>query len=77
MVAKDRLTSIQIHESTRRVLEFYKNTGQSYEQVIEEFVDRFPPESFLTELERRIRESPPVELVEVRRRLAARRRMSD
>jgi hypothetical protein len=74
MTTNDGITSIQVHESTRRVLELYKKPGQTYEDVIEDFVDQFPPESFLKEMERRIRESPPLELVELRRRLAARRR---
>ncbi|HTP54665.1 MAG TPA: hypothetical protein VML94_06900 [Thermoplasmata archaeon] len=73
MSGTDALTSIQVHESTRRVLELYKRPGQTYENVIEEFVEQFPPESFLKEMERRLRESPPLELTEVRRRLAARR----
>ena len=72
----DALTSIQVHESTRRVLELYKKPGQTYEEVIEDFVEQFPPESFLREMERRLRESPPLELVEVRRRLMARKRKS-
>ncbi|MGP8078402.1 MAG: hypothetical protein ACLQD8_07530 [Thermoplasmata archaeon] len=73
MSGSDTLTSIQVHESTRRVLQLYKKPGQTYENVIEEFVEQFPPESFLQEMERRLRESPPLELAEVRRRLAARR----
>jgi hypothetical protein len=73
MAATDGLTSIQVHKSTRRVLELYKKPGQTYENVIEDFVEQFPPESFLKEMERRLRESPPLELAEVRRRLSARK----
>jgi hypothetical protein len=73
VAATDALTSIQVHESTRRVLELYKKPGQTYENVIEDFVEQFPPEAFLQEMERRFRESPPLELAEVRRRLSARK----
>ena len=51
-----RPTTITVPTSVRRALERYKNRGQSYADVILEFMEEFPPEDFLAEMERRLRD---------------------
>lgn len=51
-----------------RALQPYRVGGKSYDEVILEFIESNPPESFWKELERRSRE-PELTLEEVRKRL--------
>lgn len=66
MPAAGRLSTINLHESTLRVLRsFMDGKHRSYEDVILSLIDAHPPAAYLKELERRIREekSIPAEVV--------------
>lgn len=53
MSAADSITTIQLHQSTRRFLDALKASGQSYEDLILEMAeDHYPPE-LLRELKSR------------------------
>ena len=55
MVATNPATSIQVHQSTRRLLDALKASGQSYEDLILEMAeDHYPPE-LLRELKTRFK----------------------
>lgn len=56
MTAAGRLTTINLHESTIRVLRGMMNGNRrSYEDVILALIDANPPAAYLGELERRLR----------------------
>lgn len=54
--------------STLRALQVYRVGGKSYDEVILDFMETNPPESFWKEIERRSRQAD-IPLEEVRRRL--------
>ncbi|MCI4355889.1 MAG: hypothetical protein L3K18_01930 [Thermoplasmata archaeon] len=66
----DVITSIQVHESTRRLLESRKRGGESYDDVILDLIDQEPTEAEIREFDRRMREGGPgIPLEETRKRL--------
>jgi predicted CopG family antitoxin len=69
-VPTDVITSIQVHESTRRLLESRKRGGESYDDVILDLIDQEPTEAEIREFDRRMREGgPSIPLEETRKRL--------
>lgn len=70
MASAERYTSVPVRASTLRALQPYRMGGKSYDEIILEFIESNPPESFWRELERRAKE-PELTLDEVRRRLRA------
>lgn len=57
MASAGRLTTINLHESTVRVLRaMMSGKRRSYEDVILALIDAHPPAAYIRELERRIRE---------------------
>jgi hypothetical protein len=68
MVAVSRLTSIPVKPSTLRALQAYRVGGESYDEVILDFIESNPPESFWREIQRRSKQ-PEIPLETVRRRL--------
>ncbi|MCI4332395.1 MAG: hypothetical protein L3K01_01490 [Thermoplasmata archaeon] len=66
----DTITSIQVHESTRRLLESRKRGGESYDDVILDLIDQEPTEAEIREFDRRMRKGGPgIPLEETRKRL--------
>ena len=55
MAASDRPTTITIPTAVRLALERYKKPGQTYGEILLEFMEEFPPEEFLAEMDRRFR----------------------
>ncbi|MDE1819977.1 MAG: hypothetical protein KGJ23_11410 [Euryarchaeota archaeon] len=53
MAAKDPTTTLQVHESTRRLLDALKASGQTYEELILEMVEEHFPPRLVKELEHR------------------------
>ncbi len=53
MAANARPTTITVPTAVRMALERYKRPGQSYADVILEFMEEFPPKDFLEEMDRR------------------------
>lgn len=68
MASSERYTSVPVRASTLRALQPYRVGGKSYDEVILEFIESNPPESFWKELARRSRE-PELTLDDVRKRL--------
>jgi len=60
-------TTITVPTFVRLALEKYKREGQSYSDVILEFIEEWPTEDFLKEMERREKEEPRLSLAELRR----------
>jgi hypothetical protein len=56
MPRSDALTTIQVHERTRKLLASRKKDEQTYEDVIMELFEEDPTEAQILELERRLRE---------------------
>ena len=67
-VPTDAITSIQVHESTRRLLEILKRRGYSYDYLIIDLIDQEPTESEIREFDRRMREGGPGIPLEVTRK---------
>lgn len=66
----DNFTSIQVHESTRRLLEARKRGRESYDEVILDLIEQDPTEAEIREFDRRMREGGPgIPLQETRRRI--------
>ena len=64
MATEDPLTSISVHSSTLRLLQHYKAGSKTYEEVILQFIELYPPRSFLEEMARRAKERiVPAEMV--------------
>lgn len=64
----ERFTTVPVKSWTLRALQAYRIGGKSYDQVIQDFMEANPPESFWKEIARRARE-PELSFAEVRRRL--------
>ena len=60
-------TTITVPTYVRRALQRYKKEGQSYSDVILEFIEEWPTEDFLKEMERRERDEPRLTLSELRK----------
>ena len=73
MAATDRLSTVNMHESTLRILRgMMDGKRRSYEDVVLSLIDAHPPAAFLRELERRIREERTVPAEEVYRKAGLR-----
>jgi hypothetical protein len=69
VAAAGRLSTINLHESTLRVLRGMMNGNRrSYEDVILALIDSNPPAAYLKELERRLRAEKTVPAEEVYRK---------
>lgn len=68
MVSSERYTSVPVKASTLHALQAYRVGGKSYDDVIQDFIDANPPESFWREVELRSKE-PELTLTEIRSRL--------
>jgi hypothetical protein len=63
------LTTVPVKGDTLRRLRSYKTGGASYDEVLNEMMDEIPPESFVKEHLRRLREEDTVSWDSVRSRL--------
>jgi predicted CopG family antitoxin len=63
-------TTITVPLFVRRALEKYKTRGKSYGDVILEFIEEYPTQEFLREMDQRYRNEPRVTLSELRKRRA-------
>lgn len=68
MAVARRFTTVPVRPSTLQALQAYRVGGKSYDEVIRDFMEANPPESFWKEVARRARE-PELTLAEVRQRL--------
>jgi len=62
-------TSVPVKPRTLRRLRAYKTGGKSYDQVLNDLMDEFPPESWIKEHLRRLREEEFVPWEQVKARL--------
>lgn len=67
MSASARPTTITVPTAVRQALERYKKAGQTYGDVLLEFMEEFPPEEFLKEMDRRFREERRYPMAQVLR----------
>jgi len=58
MSIADPQTTITIRQSTRKLLESVKPTGQTYDDLLRDLVDEHYPPELLDELKRRMNSSP-------------------
>jgi predicted CopG family antitoxin len=63
-------TTITVPVYVREALSKYKTPGKSYGDVILEFIEEYPTQEFLDEMDRRFREEPRISLSELRKRSA-------
>jgi predicted CopG family antitoxin len=63
-------TTITVPVFVREALSKYKTRGKSYGDVILEFIEEYPTQEFLDEMDRRFREEPRISLSELRKRSA-------
>jgi len=70
MAADTSATTITVPVFVRRALSRYKTRGKSYGDVILEFIEEYPTQEFLDEMDRRFRDEPRVSLSELRKRKA-------
>jgi len=68
MAATSRYTSVPVRATTLNALRAYRVGGKSYDEIILDFIEGNPPESFWKEIERRSKQ-PDISLEEVQRRL--------
>lgn len=61
-------TTITVPTHVRKTLEQYRTNGKTYGEVITDFMEEWPTEEFLREMERREQEEPRISLQEFRRR---------
>ena len=59
-------TTITVPTFVRKALDGYKQPGQTYADVLLEFMEEYPSERFLAEMERRAREEHTISLAELR-----------
>lgn len=67
MKAATKATTITVPTFVRTALDRYKAPGQTYADVILEFIEEWPSDDFLAEMERREREERRLTLAELRR----------
>lgn len=70
VAAGTSVTTITVPLFVRQALAKYKTRGKSYGDVILEFIEEYPTQEFLDEMDRRFREEPRVSLSELRKRRA-------
>jgi hypothetical protein len=58
MSLPDPQTTITIRQSTRKLLESVKPTGQTYDDLLRDLVDEHYPPELLEELKRRLKSNP-------------------
>ena len=63
------LTTVPVKGATLRRLRSYKTGGATYDDVLNEMMDEIPPDSFIQEHLRRLREEETVSWDAVRSRL--------
>lgn len=68
MAAKDPTTTLQVHESTRRLLDALRASGETYEDLILGMVAEHYPPHLVEELERRFSDLKGPSAAEVLRR---------
>jgi len=56
MAASARPTTITVPMAVRQALERYKKPGQTYGDILLEFMEEFPPAEFLREMDRRFQD---------------------
>ena len=62
-------TTVPVKPETLRRLRLYKSGGATYDDVLNDFMDDTPPDAFVREHLRRLREEPDIPWGEVRKRL--------
>lgn len=62
-----RPTTITIPSAVREALERYKKPGQTYGDILLEFMEEFPSNEFLVEMDRRLRREKRVPMDQVLR----------
>ena len=62
-------TTVPVKPETLRRLQSYKSGGATYDDVLNDFMDDTPPDAFVREHLRRLREEPDIPWREVRKRL--------
>jgi hypothetical protein len=72
MSTEDPLTTIAVHSSTKKMLSMYGVGNRSYDKIIRELVEEYPPEAFLKEVARRLKEEREIPAEEVYRKLGIR-----
>lgn len=58
MALSDPQTTITIHQSTRKLLESVKASGQTYDELIQDLVDEHYPPELIEELKHRMATKP-------------------
>lgn len=64
-----QFTTLSLRPETLRRLRVYKVEGRSWDDVMNEFMVNQPPQRFVKEWLRRLREEPDLDWREVKRRL--------
>ncbi len=64
-------TTVPVKPDTLRRLRGYKTGGRSYDDVLNDLMDEHPPEAFIREHLRRVREEPRIPWDEVKAELEA------
>ena len=62
-------TTVPVKPETLRRLRLYKSGGATYDDVLNDLMDDTPPDRFVREHLRRLREEPDIPWSEVRKRL--------
>lgn len=62
-------TTVPVKPETLRRLRSYKTGGKSFDEVLNDLMDEFPPENWIKEHLRRLREEESVPWREVKKRL--------
>ncbi len=70
MASHPAATTITVPVFVRQALAKYKTRGKSYGDVILEFIEEFPTEEFLAEMDRRFRVEARISLADLRKRRA-------
>jgi hypothetical protein len=66
----DPVTTIQVHASTRRLLESYKVGGRTYDEVLLDLMEQMPSQEFFRAMKEQLRHGRWTPLEEVRKKLS-------
>ena len=66
-------TTVPVKPDTLRRLRVYKTGGKSFDEVLNDLMDENPPEAFIKEMLRRLKEEESVSLEEIESKLKRRR----